>query len=330
VLSLTQLEEQEYLGGAAIVARHAAALGARSFLISAMPDQPPAGRVREQLEAEGVAACFLPRRSPLIAKTRFLVEENKVLVLEQGVREPLDSHAERQAAAILIERRRDLDALIICDYGYGMVTEGLLERVLPAVRAHVPMIAGDVNGSRGSLLHFRQVDLLCPSERELRDTLHDYEGGLSSVAYRLMGQTQARHLLCTLGRRGSVVFQRPAQDPGDARWGERLLSEHFPALGGAGVDRLGCGDALLCAATMALAGGANLMQAGYLGAAAAAVEAEQVGNLPIALDMLQSWLAVRPELTGLDAAEHDPQVEPLIAGSTPMTTAALPLLTLTG
>jgi bifunctional ADP-heptose synthase (sugar kinase/adenylyltransferase) len=307
VLALRQLERQEYLGGAAIVARHLAALGASAVLISSASDRD-AGAVQALLTGENVEFHALPRRAPIVEKERYLVEESKVLAVERGACAPLDSHAEKQAAAIIAEQVGALDALIVCDYGYGMITAGLLERILPAARKRIPVIAGDVNGARGSLLNFKDVDLLCPSERELRDTLHDFEEGLSSAAYRLLDRTQARHMLCTLGRRGLVVFQRQTQDRTSPEWGERLLSEHFPALGGAGVDRLGCGDALLAASTLGLAGGASLMQAAYLGSAAAAIESDLIGNRPIDVAMLEHWLATREELS--DSNPDDPAASP--------------------
>ncbi|MEC9372710.1 MAG: hypothetical protein VYC34_02665, partial [Planctomycetota bacterium] len=48
------------------------------------------------------------------------------------------------------------------------------------------------------------------------------------------------------------------------------------------VDALGCGDALLSAATLALSCGAPLTVAALIGSIAASAEAERVGNAPIA------------------------------------------------
>jgi len=165
------------------------------------------------------------------------------------------------------------------------------------LRANIPIIAADVSGARGNLLHYRNVNLLCPTERELRTTLHDHDEGLSSVAHRLLSETQAHHLICTLDKRGLVVFQRPTQNPHDSRWNDRLLSEHFRSFADRCLDRLGCGDAMLTTATLALAGGASIVQAAYLGNAASAVAIAQLGNVPIARDQLASWLHARRELS---------------------------------
>ncbi len=296
MLSLLQLSEQEYLGGAAIVARHAAAMGAHVTLVSNVARDQCSARVNSILASEGVELAAVKTRPHLVHKTRYLVEENKIFKVEHGENTPLDSHAEKNVSAILERLSRDVDVAIICDFGYGAVNASLLSRVLPCLRANVPVLAGDVSGSRGNLLNYRHVDLLCPTERELRTTLHDFESGLSSVAYELINQNQARHILCTLGKRGLVVFERPSQDPRSEEWGDRLLSEHFPSFANSCLDRLGCGDAMLTVASMSLAAGASLVGAAYLGNAASAIEIACLGNNPIGRDQLSVWLAMRDEL----------------------------------
>ena len=64
-------------------------------------------------------------------------------------------------------------------------------------------------------------------------------------------------------------------------WARRLRAEHFPALAPFAIDPLGCGDALLTAATLSLASGGSLRAAAFLGAVAASVQAQRLGNLPV-------------------------------------------------
>jgi rfaE bifunctional protein kinase chain/domain/rfaE bifunctional protein nucleotidyltransferase chain/domain len=302
MLSLTELEHRDDLGGAAILAQHAAALGAEARLFTSLADDADSTQARAALASAGVEVFDLPVRDRLVRKTRYLVDDRKLLKVEHGSTAPLDSLQEKEMAAALEGSARELDAVIICDFGYGTVTGGLLARVLPCLRANVGTLAADVSGTRGNLLQYRQVDLLCPTERELRNTLHDFEEGLSSVAYRLLHETQARHLVCTLDKHGLVAFERPSQDPTTALWSDRLHSAHFPSFGDRCLDRLGCGDAMLTCATLALAGGASLIQAAYLGNAASAIELGLLGNVPVAHDQLACWLHGRGELADARSA----------------------------
>ena len=49
------------------------------------------------------------------------------------------------------------------------------------LRPLVEVLVGDVSGRRSNLLEMQGVDLLCPSESEMRDALHDYDAGVSAV-----------------------------------------------------------------------------------------------------------------------------------------------------
>ncbi|MHC4698303.1 MAG: PfkB family carbohydrate kinase [Planctomycetota bacterium] len=296
MISLVERDEHSYVGGAGIVARHAAALGAHAFLLSAGGDDEQTRTVCDVLEAEGVQAHLIKSRPTIVEKTRFLAEDSKLFKVDRGQRLPLDTVAERRAALILEQQSKIADAVIFCDFGYGMVTDGLLGRALPTLRQNVRVLTADVSGGRASLFGFRHVDLLCPTEREVRTMLNDYSSGLSAIAWQIMDQTQARHLIITLEKRGMVVFERASQKRGSAEWSGRLKSEQLPSFADHALDRLGCGDAFLAAATLSLAAGDDLMQAAYLGNAAAALELSMLGNRPIEVDTLRTWLHTRREL----------------------------------
>ena len=177
-----------------------------------------------------------------------------------------------------------------------MVSDGLLDRLGPVLDARPRIITGDSSGPRGRLLAFRRASLLCPTERQLRSALHDFESGLSNVAWDALDRTQARRALVTLGKKGLVVFDRPTQDADEPEWRGRLRSEYLPSLADRVTDSLGGGDGLLAAATLGLAAGGSLMQAAYLGAAAAALEVARLGNVPLEGRELRRWLGGRPEL----------------------------------
>lgn len=308
VMSLRQLGSRRYAGGAAMIARHLRALGAWPLLISSRGQDERSRWLVDALDLEGIEHYLFRFRESVVEKTRFLVEGTKLLKVEQGGTCTPDSVVQRQIAEVVVSRSRGADALVLADFGYGLLGGGWVDRVLPALRRTVPVIAGDVSNGKGNLLRFVEADFLTPTERELRDAVHDYDSGLSSVAWEVMQRTRARHLLVTLGKGGVVVFDRPTQDPRSPGWSGRLRSEHLPSLAGAVVDRLGCGDALLAVAVLARASGASLMQAAYLGSVGAAIEVACVGNVPVEQGMLRSWLERRPEL-------HVAESEPAVAGS---------------
>ena len=312
MMSLTRLEERLFVGGAGIVARHAAALGARVSLLSTVATDEASRYAELVLEQEGIASRLIASRSNLPERTRFLVEASKVLRVEDGRSQPLDSVAEREAATWVRSVASQVDAVIFCDFGYGTITGRLLEQLRGILADRNRIMTANVSGPRGRLLEFKHADLLCPTERELRSARHDFDRGLSNVAWNAMDATHARHMIVTLGKKGLVVFDRQSQDPTSPGWRDRLRSEYLPSLADAVIDPLGAGDALLATATLTLAAGGNLMQAAYLGSLAAGAEAAQLGNVPVDLASLTHRLSARAELAGALPQRPAARVESII------------------
>lgn len=298
MMSLTRLEERVYIGGAGIVARHAAALGATVSLLSTVAADDSSKHAEHALAQESIASRLIVSRSRLPERTRFLVEASKVLRVEDSRSQPLDSVSEREAVAWVRSIADRTDAVIYCDFGCGTITSRLIEQLGGILHDRNRTVGANVSSPRGRLLDFRDVTLLCPTERDLRLARHDFDRGLSNVAWTAMDITRARHMMVTLGEKGLVVFDRQSQDPTSPRWRDRLRSEYLPSLADKVVDPLGAGDALLTTATLALAAGGNLMQAAYLGSLAAGIEATQLGNVPIDLAGLTRRLSARAELGG--------------------------------
>jgi sugar/nucleoside kinase (ribokinase family) len=121
--------------------------------------------------------------------------------------------------------------------------------------------------------------------------MNEFADGLTAVMWKYFNQTGVRSAIVTMGAEGIIAFTDPKHDrdtPNKAAGPARLRSNHIPALGPIGIDPLGCGDALLATSTLAMTAGANLVQAGYLGSLAAAVESRQLGNVPVGAATLRA------------------------------------------
>jgi rfaE bifunctional protein kinase chain/domain/rfaE bifunctional protein nucleotidyltransferase chain/domain len=281
MLSLRSLREQDYDGGAGVIALHLAGLGAKPILVSGFADDDLSRHADLRLKQAGVEVqCPRVRRGSVI-KHRYMVEQTKMFKVDEGSTAPADSRHEDLLAARILAAAEGSAAVVFADFGYGVITTGLLDRILPALRPQVSVLSADVSGKRSNLLRFRSVDLLCPTEREVREVQHDYSGGLGAVVWNLLTHTGARQAMVTLGKQGLVTFDRNEQAAD-----ERLRSEYLPALSNHAVDPLGCGDALLAAATLTLAAGGNLQAAAFLGSIAAAIEVEQIGNIPVSIEQV--------------------------------------------
>lgn len=286
MMSLRLHRSDDYDGGASIIAAHLAGLGVEPTLITSLTDDAQAAQIANRLHARGVIVDGVAHRRQIPTKHRYLVDQTKMMKVDEGASAPLDSVNIDKVAAKIVTACEGAAAVIFADFGYGMITGPLLERVMPMIRSKVPVIAADVSGSQANLLRFRDVDLLCPSEREVRQALNDTSSGLNAVVYRLFRATGARQALVTMGKQGLVAFdQCQITQPGES-WERKMRGAYLPSLAGSVIDPLGCGDAVLATATASLAVGASLQAAAYLGSLAAAVTAQNMGNAPIKLDAM--------------------------------------------
>jgi rfaE bifunctional protein kinase chain/domain/rfaE bifunctional protein nucleotidyltransferase chain/domain len=292
MMSLRQMKTEDYDGGAGVVALHLAGLGASPTLVTALAQDEESNVVQARLKRRGVTLSAIHSRKELPLKRRYLADLTKVLKIDEGGSNALDSKAEQALADRILREAEDASAVIFADFGYGLISAGLLERLMPALRKRVRIITADVSGMRSNLLCFKNVDLLCPTEREVRETLHDFSTGINHVVYSLLAQTGAKQALITLGKQGLLVFDQCRPRKADESWERKLRSEYLPALATHAIDPLGCGDALLATATLALAAGGSVHAAAYLGSVAAAFEAGKMGNQPITTEELLNALGV--------------------------------------
>jgi rfaE bifunctional protein kinase chain/domain/rfaE bifunctional protein nucleotidyltransferase chain/domain len=286
MMTLRSLGTQQYDGAGAIIARHLAGLGARVTFITSLANDLASEAVIQRLGAEGIDVQAIRQRQQLVTKSRYLVDQTKLLKVDEGAIAPLDSRSLDTARAMIEDATKNADGIIFADFGYGTITGPLLDRVLPGVRDSVPIVTADVSGLQSTLLKFRDVDLLCPTEREVRQTLNNFASGLNAVVYELLEKTRARAAMITLGKQGLCLFdERKSLAPNEA-WDRKLRAAYLPALAGHAIDPLGCGDALLAMASLALAAGGSPQAAAFLGSLAAGIEVGRVGNEPISTDQM--------------------------------------------
>ncbi|MBL9150494.1 MAG: adenylyltransferase/cytidyltransferase family protein [Phycisphaerae bacterium] len=281
ILSLRPTDRRSFDGGAAIIAQHVAAMGGRPTLVTALNRSLESERLRRRLAARGIDVVAIEAEQPLFEKQRFLVGAQKVMKLDLGQRLELDAAQRERLLAIATEAAQGADAAIIADFGLGLLPAASLGPLCSALRPHVRVMTGDVSGRRASLLAMNEMDLVCPSESEIREALQLPDDGLASATYTLLDLIRSRAAIVTLGSEGLIAFDRPEGMHDGSRYVERISGEHVPSFAPFAVDQLGCGDALLSAATLTLAAGGSVTAAAIVGNVAAAAEAQRLGNLPI-------------------------------------------------
>lgn len=286
ILAVTPESEETYAGGGALIAGQLARLGAEVTLLTVMA---PDARYAAQIERLGVELVVVPsERRPVFEKTRYLIGGQKVFKVDRGMRADL---ATTESTAVASELERLLpaaDALVVTDFGYGLIGKPLADAIHQLSEAtNTPCFADVSGGQRASILKFRAPTLAAPTEDELRFAFGDRESGLSHLAAAYFQQTDAKGLVITMGARGALFFHPPDGGP-------RLRTEFLPALDAQTVDNVGAGDVFLSGLVVGELCGDRPLGL-YLGSALGAVHVSRLGNEPVRLLDLQDFLASRPE-----------------------------------
>jgi rfaE bifunctional protein nucleotidyltransferase chain/domain len=313
VLASQQLGTAEYWGGAAGLGLQLAALGATTCVIGAAGRADSIPLLRRTGEGGGLTfSCrVLPERPSLIERTTFIADDAKLFKVTIGACVPLDSAAEKRAAAVLADELRRADLLVWCDQGFGMVTPGLLAAARKLVRQRRLFIGGCAAGPRAQLQGLTRTHLLSGTERQIREAMPEMAASLPAVVSNLVHATHGQTALVSLRKRGVIGFDardairarsvsggpESELDPAaTAAWRQRLRNEFVPSLARHHVDLLGADGAVLAAGALALAGGSSLGLATYLAAATESLAASYSGGNPPNAAALQTMLDQRPEL----------------------------------
>src|SRR5262249_38307321 len=160
----------------------------RPILVTPMPPDEPGDAVRHRLLADGVEVRPFVVDKPLTEKQRFLVGAQKVMKLD--LLEPLVLDARQQDAFISLvhDAAGAVHGATLASSGRGLSPPPPTPRLSPPCRTAAVM-SGDVSSRRAHLRAMHSMDLLCPSEQELRESFGAFDRGLPTVTWQLLEET---------------------------------------------------------------------------------------------------------------------------------------------
>ncbi|MBI2222864.1 MAG: hypothetical protein HYU53_16870 [Acidobacteria bacterium] len=246
-------------GGAGNAARNVAALGGQARAVGLAGTDEPGRRMLDVLGA-GVDVRGVARvrdwRTP--TKTRILAggihsAKQQVVRIDRATGQR-PGRAVRDAVTPRLARAlRGCHAVLLSDYGTGLVTPAMAAAVRRAVGASVPLLVD----SRYQLLKYRGITACTPNESEVEQlfdvTIGEDRRALEKAGRLLLDRLRSRAVLVTRGSRGMALFE-----PGKP-------TVHIEIYGSDEIaDVTGAGDTVIAAMTLAIAAGASFADAARL------------------------------------------------------------------
>ena len=283
VLVVKELENREFLGGAAIVASHVRALGTQCHYISVVGEDSSSRMVAKVLEERGVSTDLLIDSSrPTTYKTRYMVENQKLFRVSRIKDHKISKNIEQEIINKLNKLAPDIDGIMVSDFVYGVITQNILDEITRLSKKFNIKLFGDLQCSSqvGKVTKFNDFDLITPTEKESRVALDDNESGVEWIANTLLKKTNSKNMLLKLGPDGFIAYSN-----------DKLIQrQNFPALTVNPVDVTGAGDSLFAAMSVSLSSGASLIESSAIGVCMASLAVKEVGNIPISKEKLSSYM----------------------------------------
>lgn len=279
---VSPLSTDRFIGGAAIVASHASTLGAKVKYFSVVGEDDLYDYTKKNLESLGIEV-FLQQDStrPTTLKQRFRAKNKTLLRVNHLKQHDISKEYENmifEQIKIYVANNQ-IDVLIFSDFSYGVLSKKLIDRIVSLCEDSKIIMSADSQSSSqiGDISKFKNMDLVTPTEREIRLAINDFDSGLVVLSEKLTKISSPKYIMTTLGSEGVMIYNSDEND---------LLTDKISALNNYAKDVSGAGDSMLTCVSMALSLGANIWEASYLGSIASAIQVSRVGNIPIKKDEL--------------------------------------------
>lgn len=194
---------EERLGGAANVARNAAAVGAACGLLSVVGADEPGSRLRALLDESGIEAhVHVDGRLSTTVKLRVLGRK------QQMVRVDFESQPDSEVLAVQSGLFTQLlpayEVVILSDYGKGGLTH--IAQMIDAARGAGKPVLVDPKGDDYS--RYRGASVVTPNRAELREVVGRWksEADLEARAQKLRKELALQALLLTRSEEGMTLF----------------------------------------------------------------------------------------------------------------------------
>jgi len=276
-------------GGAANVAQNLRSLQARVTLVGRVGRDAEGKELVDVLQKKKISTggIFVDPQIPTIVKTRIMAQHQQVLRLDrEKIMDEPDPKFLKKVFGYLKKNFYRYDAVVISDYGKGMICRELIEET--CALAHQKDKILTVDPKVGHFSYYRGVTSITPNRNEAENAIrnikvtHNSRRKLPLTSDRLKSLNEIekagkqlvkfldlQSLLITLSEQGMYLFEKGKKP------------RHIPTRAQGVFDVTGAGDTVIAVFTLSLAAGATKLQAADLANYAAGIVVAQMGAVTV-------------------------------------------------
>jgi len=283
-------KEHCMLGGAGNALANLVGLKTTPHVIAVIGDDAEGDKIKTMAEEQGIDAGGLLRISarPSTVKTRFLSGHQQLLRTDYEDNTVIGQNDINTVLASAQDKIPHMKAVILSDYGKGLLSEDLIKGIIETARQHGVPVVVDPKGKDFSI--YRGASAVTPNKKELSEATQGAavasNADIEAAAGRIIEQCGIEAVVATRSADGISVI------------GKDSPPFHMPTRDIEVYDVSGAGDTVIATIASALAAGSSLTQAAALANVAGSIVVTKVGTAPIRAEELLDMLAESDEYGG--------------------------------
>jgi rfaE bifunctional protein kinase chain/domain len=271
-------------GGAANVANNIRSLDAAAYLVGVTGKDKNTDILFSELEKRKIntEGIFIEPKRHTTLKTRIIAGHQQVVRVDWEHTDSLPSELNDRITKFIEKNIDDFDAIIIEDYGKGVINMQLLHGVIELAHTHNKIIT--VDPKEEHFLYYRQATSITPNRRELENAIRNLkikdtenrfkinndrlftDRDIELAARQILKYLGLESVLVTLGEHGMKLFEKSGR------------MTHISTVAQEVFDVSGAGDTVIACFTLALACGASKLEAAHIANFAAGIVVGKVGT----------------------------------------------------
>lgn len=232
---------------------------------------------RKNIDTGGISADNTIKTS---IKTRVIAGHQQVVRFDKETVCELSRFTAIKIMQFINEKIPVSDAVLISDYGKGVVTQGLISEIIRLTKKYKKLVTVDPKIENFSRYKF--VDCITPNIYEAMDGMGisklKNENDFKNLGRKILKKLECRSVLITQGENGMTLFEK-----------EKIT--HIPTTAKEVFDVTGAGDTVIAVLTLALSCGASQISAAKLANYAAGVVVGKLGTAAVSKEELKESLS---------------------------------------
>lgn len=271
-------------GGAANVANNIRSFDAQACLAGVIGKDKNTEALLSELQKRKILTkgIFVEPSRLTTVKTRIIAGHQQIVRVDWEHTEPLAEGMNQKIYNFIQKNIDDFDAIVIEDYGKGVVNVQLLEGLILLARSHKKIVT--VDPKEDNFQYYRGVTSITPNRKELenairnlklKDTANKLEvhndrfltdKDIELAAKQILKYLELESILVTLGEHGMKLFQKDG------------AITHIPTVAQEVFDVSGAGDTVIGTFTLGLCSGASMLEAAHIANYAAGIVVGKIGT----------------------------------------------------